>query len=171
MSPQSFRRSLAPTVAVAVAVVLVACGSEAAPGPVASGAPPTVASAEPAAGPAPGAAPSTVDGLSAAELREAVEAPEPAGRARAAGPVAQPVRLASGTTVWRVRIPGRFPVRSARVVVSVGGRRLGEGVPGSHLEGLVAVTRDPEPIVSGARVTYGSSGGPTVDAGRLAVRR
>lgn len=155
-----------------VAVSAAACGGGGATAPVAAGAPTTVAATtEPAAGPQVGADASTVEGLSAAELREAVEAPDPVGRARTAGPVAQQVRLVSGATVWRVRIPGRFPVRSARVVVSVGGRRLGEGVPGPHLQSLVAVTRDQRAIVSGAAVTYRWSGGPSIDAGRLAVVR
>lgn len=172
MSPRSHRRWSAPaSVALAVAALVTACGSEAPSAQVAVGAPAPSSSTGPVASPSAGSAASTVDGLTAAELREAVEAPDPGGKARASGPVAQPVRLASGTTVWRIRVPGRFPVRSARVVVSVGGRRIGEGVPGSRLQGLVAVTRDPSAIVSGAPVTYRWSGGPAVDAGRLAVVR
>lgn len=180
MSPRSVRRSSATVLAAVVAAVsVVACGSEAVPRQVATAAPaPTTSSVAPptdeiAAGAGTGGAASTVDGLTAAELREAVEAPEsaPVGRDRTSGPVAQRVRLASGATVWRVRIPGRFPVRSARVVVSVGGRQLGEGVPGSRLQSLVAVTRDAGAIVEGAAVTYAWAGGPTVPAGRLAVIR
>lgn len=173
MAPRSTCRSLALPVGALLAAVLVGgCGGGPPTDRVAVGAAPTVsASSDPTVVPAAEAAASTVDGLDAAQLREAVEAPEPAGRARASGPVAQPVRLASGTTVWRVRIPGRFAVRSARVVVSVGGRQLGEGVPGSHLQSLVVVTRDPRGIVDGAPVTYRWAGGPTVGAGRLVVVR
>lgn len=165
------RRSAAPALLVLVVAVSVAsCGSREAPSAATAGAPPSSPSTT-ASAPAPRSAPSTAAGLSAAEVREAVESPEPSGKARPAGPVARPVRLASGAVVWRVQIPGRFPVRSARVVVSVGGRDLGEGVPGPHLQSLVAVTRDPRGLTDGAPVAYRWPGAPVVAAGRLAVVR
>ena len=116
-------------------------------------------------------APSPVAGLSAADLRAAVLAPATGGRARVSGPVAEQVRLPNGTSVWRVRIPGAFPVRAARVTVFVAGRRVGQGVLGPRLRSLVAVTRSGAGIRTGAAVTFRWDGSSPVSAGQLTVVR
>ncbi len=68
-----------------------------------------------------------------------------------------------------MRIPGSFPVRSARVQVLVGGRAVGAGMVTSELDGLVAVTVDPAGLVRGAAVSYRWEGRPAVAAGTLEV--
>ncbi len=141
-------------------------------GPAPSTTAPVAATAPPAVGDAGGEAPgSSVEGLSAADVRAAVEAPVPGGTRAAAGPTAEAVRLPGGATVWRVRIPGRFPVRSARVTVLVGGRTVGEGTSGPGLSSLVAVTTDRTGLVAGAAVSYRWDGREPVAAGRLVVAR
>ncbi|MGI8756179.1 MAG: hypothetical protein ACR2MB_10025 [Acidimicrobiales bacterium] len=87
------------------------------------------------------------------------------------GPVADRVVLADGRTVWRVTIGGRFPLRSARLTVTVGDRRVGEGIATPDAAALVAVTLDGAALVAGARVTWGPPGVTPTDAGRLAVIR
>jgi len=119
----------------------------------------------------PPSGPSPVAGLSATDLRSAVLAPSATTKVRPAGPVAEQVRLPSGTSVWRVRLPGAFPVRSARVTVFVAGRRVGEGMVGPRLQSLVAVTRTGAGLTSGAAVTYRWDGSAEVSAGRLTVIR
>lgn len=174
----------AAVVGVASALILSACGSHQA---VRTADRPTAASSAPAtsapgdavtpeAGTVPSAegggagAASIVAGLTPAELRTVLDAPVPATRARS-GPVAERVALAGGRSAWRVRIPGRFPVRSARAFVSVGGRRIGLGAVGPHLTSLVAVSPDGTGLVAGAVVSYRWEGSEPVVAGRLQVVR
>jgi len=120
-------------------------------------------------GTASGASP--VPGLSAADLRAAVVAPSTGARARLSGPVAEQVRLPSGASVWRVRLPGAFPVRNARVAVLIEGRRVGQGVVGPRLRSLVVVTRSGAGLRTGASVAYRWDGSAPVSAGRLTVVR
>lgn len=127
----------------------------------------TSTTAAPAVGPA---APSPVDGLDAAELQAALAAPL-GSTARSAGPVADRVTLDDGTTVWRVRVPGDFDARSARVSISVGGRVVGEGVLAPDLAAITAVSTDGAGLTAGRPVTYQWEGGPSVAAGNLAVAR
>jgi len=70
-----------------------------------------------------------------------------------------------------VRLPGAFPVRSARVTVFVAGRRVGEGMVGPRLQSLVAISRTGAGLQSGAAVTYQWEGSSPVSAGRLTVLR
>jgi len=115
--------------------------------------------------------PSPVDGLDAAQLREAVTAPPtPASRALP-GPVAERVTLADGRTVWRVRIPGSFTLRSAQARISVGGRDLGVAASPPSLDSLVAVTIGDEGLLDGAPVTYRWGTEDPIAAGALAVVR
>lgn len=114
---------------------------------------------------------SPVEGLAADELLAAVTAPLPEVARRSSGPTADRVTLADGTTVWRVRIPGPTPARSARVTVAVGDREVGPGVPPPDLGALVAVTTDGTGLVAGAPVTYQWEGSEPVSAGALEVVR
>ncbi len=125
------------------------------------------APADPAAD--PGASP--VAGLDAAQLQAAVEAPQ-GGAARSLGGVTlDQVTLDDGTHVWRVRIPGTFTARSARVSLSVGSRVVGTGVLARDLGSITAITTDGTGLTAGQPVTYQWEGGPVVAAGRLAVGR
>lgn len=175
------RRSVTGGLAVCIvmAVGLIACGSGSDPVEVGAGAGaapseqeggPVPTASEPAPDPADG--PSPVEGLTAAELRSAVEAPPApalAGR-RGRGPVADQVTV-GGRTVWRITIPGTFDVLSSRIVVAVGGRDVGEGVVTADLSALVAVATDPAVVVAGAPVTYRWGATAPVEAGRLEVVR
>jgi hypothetical protein len=106
--------------------------------------------------------------LTPADLRRAVEAPVATATRSLHGPTAERIRIGD-RTVWRVRIPGEFEVRSARVRVTVGATVVGAGIVTPHLDALVAVTTDPAALASGAAVSYQWQGGPVVPAGRLAV--
>lgn len=133
--------------------------------------PPTttaVVAADPVAGD-PGASP--VPGLDAAQLQAAVEAPQAGSTRAATGVTLDQVTLADGTRVWRVRIPGSFTARSARVFVTVGSRLVGEGVLARDLGSLTAITTDGTGLTAGQPVSYQWEGGPVVAAGRLAVIR
>ncbi len=81
------------------------------------------------------------------------------------------MRLADGRTAWRVTIPGEFPLRSARLSVTVGGRTVGEGIATPDGSALVAVTLDKTGPVAGAPVTWGPPGQTPTAAGPLAVIR
>ncbi len=129
--------------------------------------PTTSTTAAPAVGPA---APSPVEGLDAAELQAALAVPSRAST-RSTGPTVDQVALADGTRVWRVRVPGDFDARSARVAISVGGRTVGEGVLAPDLSSITAVTTDGAGLTAGRPVTYRWEGGPSVAAGNLAVVR
>lgn len=131
----------------------------------------TTAAADAPAQPGSGTAASPVDGLTADQLRSAVEAPLGTASRRAPGPTVDQVTLPDGTRVWRVRIPGSFRARSARVEVLVGGRRVGEGVLASDLQAITAVTTDGSGLTAGRPVAYRWEGGPSVAAGTLEVAR
>ncbi len=131
----------------------------------------TTTSAVPAADPGAGTAASPVDGLDASELKAVVEAPLRSGARSATGPVVDQVTVADGTTIWRVRVPGAFTARSARVAVSVGGRLIGEAVLAPDLQSIVAVTTDGAGLTAGRAVSYQWEGGPSVPAGTLVVAR
>jgi hypothetical protein len=118
-----------------------------------------------------GTAASPVEGLDAAQLQQAVEAPSPASTRSAAGAMVDQVTLPDGTRVWRVRIPGDFRARSARVAVSVGRRLVGEGVLARDLQSITAVTTDGSGLTAGQPVSYRWEGGSSVAAGNLAVVR
>lgn len=113
---------------------------------------------------------SPVPGLDAAELRAALAAPL-AATTRSGRPTLDQVVLADGTKVWRVRIPGGFAARSARVTVSVGDRRVGTGVVAGDLGSLTAVTTDGTGLVAGRAVSYQWDGGLSQPAGALEVVR
>ncbi len=119
-----------------------------------------------------GDAPSPVEGLTADQLREAVEAPSSAAavQARRRGPVAEPITVA-GRSLWRVTVPGRFQILSSAIVVAVGGHDVGEGVVADDLASLVVVTADPAPLVAGAAVTFRWGAGAPTAAGSLEVVR
>lgn len=127
----------------------------------------TSTTAAPATGPA---APSPVAGLDADQLQAALAAPS-AATTRSTGPTVDQVALADGTRVWRVRVPGDFDARSARVAISVGGRTVGEGVQAPDLAAITAVTTDGSGLVAGRLVSYRWEGGPSVAAGNLVVVR
>ena len=135
-----------------------------------STAPSTTSTTAPASDPGAAAA-SPVDGLDAAQLQQAVEAPVLATSRSAAGATVDQVVLADGTRVWRVRVPGDFTARSARVAVSVGSRVAGEGVLASDLGSITAVTTDGRGLTAGQPVSYRWEGGGPVAAGTLAVIR
>ncbi|MGN6694168.1 MAG: hypothetical protein ACTHN0_08320 [Aquihabitans sp.] len=118
-----------------------------------------------------GTAASPVDGLDAAQLQQAVEAPVSGTTRSAAGATVDQVTLSDGTHVWRVRVPGDFQARSARVAISVGDRIVGEGVLASDLRSITAVTTDGTGLTEGRPVSYQWEGGPSVAAGILAVVR
>jgi hypothetical protein len=134
--------------------------------------PPSTTSSTTTAPPPPeGTAASPVEGLSAAELRAAVEI-EPSGAVRRlGGPTLESVRTPQGATVLRVRIPGPFPVRAARVEVLVGDRTVGEGIVAPDLSALTAVTLDGSGLVAGAPVSYRWEGAEPVAVGPLGVVR
>lgn len=118
-----------------------------------------------------GSDPSPVEGLTAGELRAALDAPVGSSVRSAPGPTAERVALPDGTRVWRVRIPGDFPVRAARVQVLVAGETVGEGVVGSDLGSLTAVAPDGVPLRTGDPVAYRWDGGTEIAVGRLVVVR
>ncbi len=191
-------RRLLPLVFVALSIGVAACGSGDRPTQVAAGgdpseatsttetaAPPSTTTAVPAtttttaalattsttASPVGGDAASPVDGLDAGQLQQAVQAPVSGTARSAAGATVDQVTLADGTHVWRVRVPGAFPARSARVAVSVGNRVIGEGVLAGDLRAITAVTTDGTGLTAGQPVSYQWEGGRSVAAGTLAVIR
>lgn len=190
MSSPRRRRAVAPLVLV---LALAACAHQA-PEAVRTGSDPSAASGPTEASPTTAAVPVTtattassvptptvagsagapaaspVDGLTPAELRTAVEAPASVSTRAVSGPVAERV-VVGGRSVWRVRIPGSFPVRSARVQVLVGSRIVGLGLEGPDLGALLAVTVDGSGLVAGAPVSYQWEGSRPVAAGRLVVAR
>lgn len=169
MSP---RRASGLLAASAVAVLLLSgCGRASSPEPVrtASGAGSSSAGQPSVTEPQAGASP--VDGLTPEQLREAVTAPSGTATRAARGPVAEQVVLADGTKVWRVRIPGPFPVRDARVAVLVGSRVIGEGILAPDLGSISAVTVDGTGLRSGAAASYRWEGSAAVAAGPLTVVR
>ena len=169
MSP---RRAPGLLAASAVAVLLLgACGREASPDPVRTASAPAAADATSAPDPVGGAGASPVEGLTPEQLREAVTAPSGESARRATGPVAEQVVLGDGTKVWRVRVPGSFPVRDARVAISVGARVVGEGVTAPDLASITAVSVDGTGLRSGAKVSYRWEGSEPVAAGTLTVVR
>lgn len=168
MTSRTLRRTLAPCF---LLLALAACGRSPSGEPVQAGAAGAAAGAtSTTVGSSPKVA-SSVTGLSPLQVREAVQAVVPATTRRATGPVAEPVALAGGRTVWRVRLPGRFAVRGAQVRVLVDGRPLGAGIVTPGLDALVVVTPDASRLRAGASVAYQWEGSPPVAAGRLAVTR
>lgn len=155
--------------ALVAATLLAGCGSagEAQQVRAASGAATTSTTESPAAA----TAVSPVDGFTADELRSALLAPSSASVRSAPGPTAERVSTGNGSTVWRVRVPGQFPVRSARVAISVGGRVVGEGVLALDLHSIATITTDATGLRSGARVSYRWEGSTPVAAGTLVVVR
>ncbi len=141
------------------------------PGPApTTGSAPTTGPTTPVAVPGP-AGPSPVEGLDADQLRRVVNA-APSARARGAGgPTAEPVVLADGRKVWRVRIPGDFPARAARGMVLVDGREVGPASSSPSLDALVAVALSADGLIDGAAVTYRWEGAEPVSAGPLTVLR
>lgn len=191
-------RRLLPLLFVALSIGAAACGSGDRPTQVAAGgdpeavtstteasapsttvtttAPTPTTTAVPTTTAPPAADPGATDaspvaGLDAAQLQQAVEAPSRATTRSLAGPSAERVALADGTQVWRVRVPGAFQARSARVAISVGDRVVGEGVLASDLSSITAVTTDGSGLVAGRPVSFQWEGGPSVAAGALAVIR
>jgi hypothetical protein len=139
--------------------------SAASDGTAAGGAPSTT---EVASSPA-GTDASPVEGLDAQQLADLVAVPSRSTRALA-GPSVEVVR-SGGTTAWRVRVPGRTPVRAARVQVLVGGRVVGLGIPAADLGSLTAVTLDGSGLVAGAPVALRWEGSEPQAVGTLAVVR
>lgn len=122
--------------------------------------------------PSGASAASPVAGLDAAELQAALALPSgPAGRTLRSGPTVDQVTLDDGTRVWRVRVPGDFTARSARVSISVGARQVGEAVLAPDLQSITAVTTDGTGLGAGRPVTYQWEGSPAVAVGNLAVIR
>ena len=126
----------------------------------------TTTVAAPDGGPAD---PSPIANLTPTDLRRVVEAPR--RNRNLTGPTADRVSLPDGRTVWRVTITGRFPLRSARLTVTVGDRIVGQGISTPDGGALVAVTLDGTPLVAGAPVAWGPPGVKPAEAGRLAVVR
>ena len=62
--------------------------------------------------------------------------------------------ITDGRLVWRLRIPGRFPPRSARLMVDVDGVDVGPGLESPGLDALMVVMVDPTALVDGATVSY-----------------
>jgi len=145
----------------------------AAPGPASGPAAPPTAGGEPTTTVAPPGdpGPSPVEGLDASQLLAAVTAPAPAPVARAGGPTADRVVLADGRAVWRVRVPGPFPARTARATIAVAGRDLGTAVTPPDLSALVVVVPSADGLVAGAAVTYRWEGSEPVAAGALEAVR
>ena len=114
---------------------------------------------------------SPVAGLDAAQLQAALALPAGATGRSLAGPTVDQVTLADGTRVWRVRVPGAFTARSARVTISVGGRTVGAGILAPDLGAITAVTTDGTGLTAGKPVSYQWEGSPSVAAGTLAVAR
>lgn len=134
----------------------------------ATAADPTTTTAPPSG---PSAA-SPVPGLDAVELQAALAAPSGAtARTIRTGPTVDQVILEDGTRVWRVRVPGAFTARSARVSISVGNREVGEGVLAPDLQSITAVTTDGTGLSAGRPVTYQWEGSSAVVVGNLAVIR
>lgn len=154
---------------VATVGLVAGCGSDAGPATVAGQAGPTTGPGTTVVAPAGDPGESPVDGLDAAELQAAVVAPVPPAASRAARPTVDRVALPDGRTVWRVRIPGTVPARSARATISVGDREIGVAVTPPDLSALVAVTTDGTGLVAGAPVTYRWEGAEAVAAGALEV--
>jgi hypothetical protein len=169
MTSRRHRGALAPLLIVGALVIIAGCGRSSGGESVGAGRP--ASTATPAAGPtttttAAGASP--VANLTPMDLRRVVEAAGTTPTRALRGPVAERITVGD-RTVWRIRIPGRFEARSARVRVSVGGTVVGAGMVAPHLDALVAVTADPALIVRGAPVTYQWEGSQPVAAGPLAV--
>lgn len=161
---------LRTTLTVATVVLLgaiSACGSEAA-GPIAAGSSGGATTSSLASG---GSAESPVEGLSADQLKAALQAPLSSTLRNAAGPTADLVATSAGQTAWRVRVPGQFAARGARVSISVGGELVGEAVLAPDLGSIATVTTDAGPLRSGAAVTYQWEGSDPVPAGTLTVIR
>jgi len=118
-----------------------------------------------------GTAASPVAGLDAAQLQQAVEAPATGSTRTASGATVDQVTLSDGTRVWRVRVPGDFTARSARVNISVGSRLVGEGVLAGDLRSLTAVTTDGRGLTAGQPVSYQWEGGRPIAAGKLEAAR
>ena len=114
---------------------------------------------------------SPVAGVSPSALRAAVEQPAPASSRALRGAVAERIVLADGTALWRIRIPGPFPVRAARSSVLVGDRVVGAGIVTADLGSMVAVTADATGLTAGAPVSVRWEGQPSEAAGTLAVAR
>lgn len=160
--PNASSSTVAPTTATTV-VTSTTTAPVASEDPVA-----TSTTVAPVSGPA---APSPVDGLDASELQAALAIPAGSTVRSAAGPTVDQVTLADGTRVWRVRIPGDFDARSARVAIRVGDRTIGEGVLAPDLSSITAVTTDGRGLAAGRPVIYQWEGGPSVAAGNLVVAR
>ena len=160
------RRTL-PVATVVLLAAISGCGSEAA-GPVAAGSSGGATTSSPAS---EGSAESPVDGLTAEQLKTALQAPLSETLRNAAGPTADRVATSGGQTAWRVRVPGQFNARGARVSISVGGELVGEAVLAPDLASIATVTTDAGPLRSGAAVSYQWEGSDPVPAGNLTVIR
>lgn len=157
------RRALRP-IALVAALVLAGCGSG------------TDHAATRASGSSGDPGPSTtvggaVEGWAPADVRAAVTAPAPPTGRRSAGPTAEQVTLPGGRVAWRIRIPGRRPVRSARGIVSVGGTVVGPAIATPAVDALVVVVVDPAVLIAGRPVTIAYGRAPAEPLGPLAVVR
>lgn len=114
--------------------------------------------------------PSPVAGVTAAELAAAVAAPTRGATRALGGPTLDRVPVGAATG-WRVRVPSDAPVRAARVEVLVGERVVGQAVPTTDLDALVAVTLDGTGLRAGAPVALRWEGSEPVAVGSLAVIR
>lgn len=169
---QGVRRTLAATMLMGLAA-LAACGSgdevTATGGDdgttSTAGAPATTITAPPVADPGP----SPVEGVDAAAYGAGIDAPLPPRASRASGPTADRVTLPDGQQVWRVRLPGDAPFRSARATIAVGGVDIGVATTTPALDALVALTTDGTPIVAGAAVTLRWENEEPAAVGRLEV--
>jgi protein involved in polysaccharide export with SLBB domain len=114
----------------------------------------------------------SVKGLTPAQLKAALTAGHSAALKRRAASAEQ-VTVTAGqeraVTVWRVTIPGNFPLRSARATVFVGQTEVGVGLTPPAGDALVAVTLDGAGLRDGAAVSYRWGGGPPISAGPLQV--
>ncbi len=171
-----FRRSLVLVLVLVFFVAgVAACGDADRPTQLAAGGAPvastttTTTTAPVGSGAASAASP--VDGLEAGQLKAILEAPLAGSTRSASGPTVDQVTLPDGMHVWRVRVPGTFAARSARIAVTVGGRRVGEAVLAPDLQAITAVTTDGSGLTAGRSVSYQWEGGPSVPAGTLAVVR
>jgi hypothetical protein len=111
---------------------------------------------------------SPVANLTPKDLQRVVEAAGTRPTRSLRGPVAERVPVGS-STVWRIRIPGEFQARSARVQVLVGSKPVGLGILTPTLDALVAVTTDGSGLVRGAAVAYQVEGAEPVAVGSLEV--